>query len=80
MGRKKENTRFMPENADSLCYGCHQYFTSHPAEHYLWQISIKGQDTVDKIRLASSLYKKKDRVAEKMYWKQKLLVDYNIKV
>jgi len=72
MGRAKENTRYMEENCDAFCWGCHQYFTSHPAEHYDWQVQQKGQAKVDKIRLAASLYKKKDRKLEAIYWKQKL--------
>lgn len=72
MGRGKENTRFDPENADALCYGCHQHFTSHPALHMEWQIQRKGQAAVDAIILRSSLYKKKDRVMEKIIWKKAL--------
>lgn len=71
-GRGKEATRFEPLNADSLCYGCHQYFTSHPAEHYAWQVERKGQPTVDKLVLQSNTYKKKDRKLEAMYWAQEL--------
>lgn len=72
MGRGKEATRFEPLNADALCYGCHRYFTAHPAEHYQWQVSRKGQKTVDKLVFMSGTYKKKDRLAEKLYWKQEL--------
>lgn len=72
MGRAKESTRFEPLNADSLCDGCHRYFTSHPLTHYDWQVARKGQDVVDKLRLASNTYKKKDRKLEAMYWKQEL--------
>lgn len=71
-GRRKEATRFEPLNADALCFGCHQYFTSHPAEHYQWQVSRKGQDIVDKITLLSNTYKKKDRKLEKIYWTEEL--------
>ena len=71
-GRAKEATRYEPLNADALCYGCHQYFTSHPGEHYKWQVARKGQTTVDKIILASNTYKKKERELEAMYWKQEL--------
>lgn len=78
MGRAKENTRFEPLNADALCYGCHQYFTSHPLDHYEWQLERKGQDVVDKLRLAGSVYKKKDRAAEKLYWKQRLKEDFGL--
>lgn len=71
-GRGKEATRFEPLNADALCYGCHQYFTSHPAEHYAWQVERKGQNVVDRIVLASNTYKKKERKLEVIYWRQQL--------
>lgn len=72
MGRRKEATRFEELNADALCYGCHQYFTSHPAEHYAWQVATKGQKTVDKLVLLSNTYKRKDRQLEALYWKHEL--------
>ena len=79
MGRGKESTRFTPENVTALCYGCHSYFTAHPAEHYVWQVERLGQDGVDKLRLASNQYVKKDRKLEAMYWKNQLMKDFNIK-
>lgn len=72
-GRGKEATRFEPTNADALCYGCHQYFTSYPAEHYTWQVQKKGQDSVDKIIALSNTYHKKDRKSEVLYWRKALL-------
>lgn len=78
MGRAKENTRFEPTNATALCYGCHQFFTSHPTEHYAWQVERLGQDAVDKLRLAGSLYKKKDRKLEALYWRKRLLEEFDI--
>lgn len=72
MGRGREATRFEPLNADALCYGCHRYFTSHPADHYGWQVERKGQEMVDRLTLASHSYKKKDRKAEKLYWQEKI--------
>lgn len=72
MGRGKEATRFEPQNADALCYGCHRYFTAHPAEHYGWQVKRKGQDVVDRLVLQSNMYHKKDRKAEAMYWREQL--------
>ena len=71
-GRGKEATRFDEENADALCYGCHQYFTSHPAEHYLWQVEQKGQDVVDALVLRSNQYQKKDRELVYIFWKEQL--------
>lgn len=72
MGRGKEATRFDPLNVDALCYGCHAYFGSHPLEHVEWQVKRKGQDVVDAIRLKSNTYKKKDRQADYLYWKEEL--------
>lgn len=71
-GRKKEATRFDEENVDCLCGACHMYFTSHPAEHYQWQVNKKGQETVDLIVLRSNQYQKKDRQLAYMYWNQRL--------
>lgn len=72
MGRGKEGTRFEPMNCDALCYGCHQYFTSHPALHTEWQIERKGQEMVDKLKLQAHLYKRKDRKTEVLIWRQAL--------
>ncbi len=69
-GRRKENTRFDPSNADCLCGACHMYFTANPAEHYLWQVAQKGQNTVNEIIVRSSSYCKKDRKLAAMVWKQ----------
>lgn len=71
-GRGKEGTRFDEQNADALCMGCHQYFTSYPAEHYMWQVKRKGQKTVDAIILRSNMYHKKDRKMAHLYWSQRL--------
>lgn len=68
MGRGKEGTRFEPSNADSLCYGCHRYFTAQPALHNQWQVERKGQATVDRLILQSNTYKKKNRKDEKLIW------------
>jgi hypothetical protein len=71
-GRGKEGTRFEPLNCDALCYGCHRYFTAQPDEHYKWQVEQKGQDVVDQLTLQANTYKKKDRQAEYIKWKQML--------
>lgn len=70
-GRRKESTRFDEENVDTLCGGCHMYFTANPAEHYLWQVKTKGQKTVDMIVLRSNTYQKKDRELTYLYWKER---------
>ena len=72
-GRGKENTRFDPDNVDALCYGCHQYFTSHPGEHNEWQVERKGQKKIDEIIFKSNMYKSRsERPMEKIYWEQEL--------
>lgn len=71
-GRKKEATRFDPENVVTLCTGCHMYFTAHPAEHYAWQVARLGEEAVQALVIRSNSYQKKDRVAEKLYWQQKI--------
>jgi len=75
-GRRKESTRFMPENCDTLCTGCHAYFTENPAKHEEWQRSVKGDKVVDQVIYWSSLYKKRDREAEAIYWRQRIKQDY----
>lgn len=77
-GRRKESTRFMPENCDTLCGGCHMYLGGQPDEHVAWQIQRKGQKLVDQIILTASLHKKKDRKLEAMYWRQRIKEDYGI--
>jgi hypothetical protein len=69
-GRRKEATRFDPENGDTLCGGCHQYFTANPGEHYLWQVQIKGQQVVNAVIVRSNSYLKKDRKLQAMVWKK----------
>lgn len=77
-GRGKEATRFEPLNVDTLCYGCHSYFTAQPNEHLEWQIQTKGQEIVDRLILQSNTYKKKDRKLEALYWRQRLQDDFGI--
>jgi len=72
VGRGKENTRFSEANACALCFHCHQYFTSHPAEHYDWQVKRLGQEVVDDLKFESTLYMKKDRRLQQMYWESEL--------
>ena len=72
MGRGKEATRFDEENADAMCYGCHQYFTAHPLFHYDWQVKRKGQKTVDSLRLRANQYHKRDREMAYIYWTERL--------
>jgi hypothetical protein len=78
-GRGKEATRFEMHNCDTLCYGCHQYFTSQPDEHYEWQVEQKGYELVQRMIVQSNGYKKKDRKAEAAYWRKRIFEDYGVK-
>lgn len=42
-GRGKWGTRFNPDNASSLCYGCHRIMGSQPNEHREWFIERIGE-------------------------------------
>lgn len=72
-GRRKEATRFDPENVDCLCFYCHSYFTANPYEHVQWQIATKGQQRVTEIIVRSNGYVKKDRKMQAMVWKKAYL-------
>ena len=61
-GRRRENTRFDPENCDSLCAGCHQYFGSDNREAYRdFKLKQLGQERHNWLILRANTYKKKDR-------------------
>lgn len=72
IGRGKEGTRFDEENCDTLCGACHMFFTSHPIEHYEWQLERKGEDTIQRLKLQSHTYHKKDRKLAHIYWTERL--------
>jgi len=53
-GRAKYSTRFDFDNAEALCYGCHQYLGSHPQEHREHKIKKIGQSKFDRLTLRSN--------------------------
>lgn len=42
-GRRAWSVRFHPDNAFSLCYGCHSHFGSNPHEHEAFAIEQLGK-------------------------------------
>lgn len=42
--RRNEATRFDPDNACALCYGCHSHFHQHPDEHRVFMEEQLGSD------------------------------------
>lgn len=60
-GRRNESTRFEPDNASAHCYGCHQFFTSHPVEHRDWVFKKLGEKRFNLLTLQAHTARKKDR-------------------
>jgi len=59
--RRTGATRFDPDNACALCYGCHQYLDSHPAEKLAFFRALLGDERFD--ALASRAHAKRDRIS-----------------
>lgn len=52
--RGKTSTRFDPENAVALCYGCHRYLDQRPTEKFEWFESRLGTVPFEALRLRSN--------------------------
>ena len=53
-GRRKYSVRFDFVNAEALCYGCHQYFTSNPQHHREHKIRKIGSREFQKLEVRSN--------------------------
>lgn len=60
IGRRFRNTRWDPDNAFSLCAGCHMWFTDHPTEFGRWAIGMRGEETYQRLREAAEQVRKLD--------------------
>ena len=61
-GRGKESTRFDPQNCDSLCFGCHQYWGSEDREAYRnFKIKQLGEEGYKRLVIRANSLVKKDR-------------------
>lgn len=60
-GRGKPATRFDPDNACALCYGCHSYLDSHPDLKHAFFRERLGDERYEALQLRSNQRK---RVAE----------------
>lgn len=78
--RGKWSTRFDPDNCIELCYGCHRYLDGHKSEYEVFKIAQLGQDKFDQLTLRAWSPGKKDFMAERLYWKQRLKEDYGGRV
>lgn len=72
-GRRREGTRFEPDNVDTLCHACHRWWETEDREAYReYKVAQLGQERFDEMTLQSRLYHKKDRKSEELYWKLEL--------
>ena len=53
-GRARKSVRFDPENAASICHGCHVFLTSYPEEHRAWFLKRLGQNRYDALMLRAN--------------------------
>ena len=74
-GRANEAVRFDPLNTDCLCYGCHQYFTSNPAEYVAWKKKKLGEKNFKQLTLNANSYKKRDDKLELLWLKKELMIE-----
>lgn len=78
-GRGAQNTRFEPQNCDTLCYPCHVLWGSQNKEEYkVFKIHQLGETGFARLLLASNTYRKKDYVSERIYWRQQLKEDFKV--
>lgn len=76
-GRGREGTRFEPDNCDTLCHGCHRFWEKEDREAYRqFKIAQLGEARHATLQLQANTYHKKDRLAEKIYWRRRLKLDY----
>ncbi len=53
-GRTTKNTRWDEENGDTLCFPCHVYWGSRPAEYADWKLAQLGQERYDMLKIRAS--------------------------
>lgn len=65
-GRGRKSVRWDEDNAAGLCFGCHQYFTSHPLEHVEWFKARLG-DRFELLQGRMRILGRPDRAAIELY-------------
>lgn len=70
-GRRKEGTRFEPDNCDTLCHGCHRYWEKEDREAYRqFKVAQLGERRHTALQLQANNYCKKDRKMQAIIWKK----------
>jgi hypothetical protein len=52
--RGKLSTRFVRDNCQALCYGCHRYLDQHPTLKFEFFMEILGKESFDKLTVLSN--------------------------
>ncbi len=71
-GRGAKSVRYDEDNCVGLCFGCHQYFHSHPLEHTEWFRNHLGGTMFDLLRGRARIKEKVDKEAVRLYLKIKI--------
>jgi len=69
-GRRKGGTRFDPANCDSLCFGCHQFFSENKAKYETWKALRLGKNNLYLLEMRATSVKP-DREMVKLWLKKK---------
>ena len=70
--RRHQLTRWDADNADALCYGCHQYFEEHWPEHLTWKRQRIGHPRFQRLTRRHQMVGRVDVVATALYYRQQL--------
>lgn len=71
-GRSRKSVRWDEDNAVALCFGCHQYFTSHPLEHTEWFTAHLGEHEFQELSHRARQIGKPDKLLLEIFYKQKI--------
>jgi hypothetical protein len=61
--RRNRSVRFDSDNAASLCFSCHRYFTENPSEHSGFFLKRLGQKRYDNLTIRARTPQKVDEKA-----------------
>ena len=67
--RAKQSVREDPDNAIELCFGCHQYLSSHPVEYVAFMLKHLGQERYDMLEHRAG---QMDKEAIRLWLNQKI--------
>ena len=71
-GRRKESTRFDPENCDTACRSCHEYLETHKDFYREWKLEQLGAKRYNALIIRANTIKKRDDAMDKIIIKQLL--------